>query len=35
MKRVLNSPWSALVLGVLITAALYALARQLVSHGGA
>lgn len=33
MKQVLDSPWIALVLGVALTAALYALALHLV-HGG-
>lgn len=33
MKQALDSPWAALVLGVGITAALYALALRLVPHG--
>jgi len=34
MKQRLNSPWAALVLGIGLTAALYALALRLVPHGG-
>ena len=34
MKDTLNSPWLKLVLGVAITAALYAIAQHIVPHGG-
>ena len=34
MKQAFNSPWIALVAGVGLTVALYALALRLVPHGG-
>lgn len=33
MKQRLDSPWTALLLGIALTAALYALALRLVPHG--
>ncbi len=33
MKETLDSPWLALVLGAVITVALYLLAQHLVPHG--
>ncbi len=33
MKQRLDSPWTALTLGVALTAALYLIALRLVPHG--